>query len=107
VASDQATATQSCDSWACAFTHVYDNGGVGVIAFFGLAFLFYKLIWKVWRAMLASKDAEIERLTKERNFYQDKLFPGRVTSDIEVTVDASREGSRALPGGSKQQKPRG
>lgn len=85
---------------------MYDNGGVGVIAFFGLAFLFYKLIWKVWQATIASKDAEIDRLTKERNYYQEKLFPERVSSDIEVKVGAPRDGTRALPGVSKQ-KPRG
>jgi hypothetical protein len=71
-----------CNSYPCAFVHVYDNGGVGVLAFFGLCFLFYKLIWKVWRSMIKSKDQEIERLTKERNFYQDKLFPERLTTDI-------------------------
>ena len=81
MAGEQFTGAHLCDTWACAFVHVYDNGGVGVIAFFGLAFLFYRLIWKVWRAMLASKDEEIERLTRERNYYQDLLFPGRQTSN--------------------------
>ena len=84
MASGEAATQQVCDTWACAFTHVYDNGGIAVLAFFGLAWLFYKLIWKVWRAMLASKDAEIDRLTKERNFYQEKLFSGRLTSNTEL-----------------------
>jgi hypothetical protein len=82
----ETTTQQSCDSWACAFTHVYDHGGMPVLALFSVFFLFYKLIWKVWLAMITSKDAEIDRLTKERNFYQEKLFPDRSTSDIQLPV---------------------
>ncbi len=55
--------------------------------------------------MIASKDAEIQRLTEERNFYQRKLFPDRKTSDMHV--DAVRDEKRALAGGGSKQKPRG
>lgn len=81
MASEGTVVVETCDTWACAFTHVYDEGGVLVLVLFGLCFLFYRLIWRVWRTMIRSKDEEIERLTDERNFYQRRLFPDRVSSD--------------------------
>jgi hypothetical protein len=61
--------------------HLFDKGGIGVIASLLIAYAFYKLVWKVWSAAIKCKDSEIERLINERNYYQSKLFPDRLTSD--------------------------
>lgn len=82
VAGETSTAADACNSFWCALVYFYEHGGIGLLAFFALSFLFYKLIWKVWKAMLKSKDDEIERLTNERRFYQSKLFPELLTSDL-------------------------
>lgn len=78
---EQEAAAGMCSNFWCSLVYLYEHGGIGVLSFFGLAFLFYKLIWKVWKAMIKSKDDEIERLIGERNFYQQMLFPDRLTSD--------------------------
>lgn len=71
-----------CDNFWCAFNHVYDKGGPLVILFLFVAFVFYKLVWKVWSSAMESKDKEIERLIEERNFYQQKVFPDRLTTNV-------------------------
>jgi hypothetical protein len=91
----------ACNSVWCSVNHIYDQGGVGVLAFIFLCFLFYKLIWKVWRSMITSKDQEIERLTDERNFYQSVLFPERQTSDcppgkVDTADNARLKGPRSI-----------
>lgn len=79
--SNEAQAGADCASNAWDFLgHLYEKGGVGVIAFLLVAYAFYKLVWKVWTAAMRSKDREIARLVGERNYYQSKLFPDRLTS---------------------------
>lgn len=63
--------------------HLYDKGGIGVLSFLFIAFVFYKLVWKVWSAAMTSKDREIERLISERNYLQSRVFPDRETTDSE------------------------
>ncbi len=66
--------------------HIYDKGGLGVLAavvcLLFLAFIFYKLVWRVWSAALESKDKEIERLIDERNYLQGKMFPDRESTNL-------------------------
>ena len=61
--------------------HLYEKGGVGIIAFLVIAYAFHKLVWKVWAAAMWSKNCEIERLIHERNYYLSKFFPDMPTSD--------------------------
>jgi len=71
-----------CDNAYCFIEHLYDKGGIGVLSFLFIAFVFYKLVWKVWSAAMRSKDAEIERLINERNYLQSKVFPDRESSEV-------------------------
>ena len=54
----------------------------GVLVFFlvVISFLFWRLIWKVWHSAMLAKDAEIERLVKERDKYQTLVFQRLLTS---------------------------
>ena len=70
-----------CDGFWCVLVELYDRGGVGVLAFLILAFVFYRMVWKVWTTAMESKDREIERLIDERNFYQKQILPSRLTSN--------------------------
>jgi hypothetical protein len=70
----------TCDNAWCLLGHIYDKGGVGVISFLLTAFVFYRLVWKVWKAAMKAKDDEIERILDERNYFQSKRFPERRTS---------------------------
>ena len=81
-----ATPVGDCTGDSCAnfwgfLIHIYDKGGITVVALLLLAYVFYKLVWKVWSAAMASKDNEIERLIKERDYYQERLIPDRLTSE--------------------------
>lgn len=81
LADSQGGAENYCTSLWCVVDHVYDKGGIGVLSFLLLSYAFYRLVWKVWRFAIRSKDAEIERLIKERNYLQSKLFSDRQSSD--------------------------
>jgi hypothetical protein len=74
------TTERTCDTAWCLIAHVYDNGGIGVICFLLTAIVFYRLVWKVWKAAMKAKDDEIERILSERNYFQSKRFPERRTS---------------------------
>ena len=76
----------SCNSFWCFLTHVYDKGGPLVILFLFVAYVFYKLVWKVWSTAMESKDKEIERLIEERNFYQQRVFPDRLSTNLNVPM---------------------
>jgi hypothetical protein len=43
--------------------------------------VFHRLVWRVWKAAMKSKDDEIQRLIEERNYLQSKIFPDRGSSD--------------------------
>jgi hypothetical protein len=73
----------ACTSVWCFLSHLYDAGGVEILCLLFIALVFYKLVWKVWKKAMESKDAEIERLISERNFLQAQLFPDRESSDDE------------------------
>lgn len=60
--------------------HLYGKGGIGVLCFIFTALIFYKLVWKVWKAAMRGKDVEIERLVGEKNYLQARLFRDRGTS---------------------------
>lgn len=75
------TTETSCDNVWCFVSAIYNSGGIGVLCFLFIAYIFYSLVWKVWSAAMASKNDEIERLIEERNFLQSQLFPRRLTSD--------------------------
>jgi hypothetical protein len=77
----------TCDNFWCFLTHVYDKDGALIILFLFIAYVFYKLVWKVWTSAMKSKDDEIKRLVEERNFYQEKVFPNRLSSDSAQTQD--------------------
>ena len=70
-----------CENFWCVLVTVYREGGVGLLCFLFIAYIFYSLVWKVWSAAMKSKNDEIERLIEERNFLQDQLFPRRLTSN--------------------------
>jgi hypothetical protein len=70
-----------CNNAWCFLEHLYDKGGVTVVGLFFVAFVFYKLVWKVWSSAMKAKDDEIERLIAERDFYQEQSFPKRISSD--------------------------
>ena len=38
-----------CDNAWCLLGHVYDKGGVGVLCFMFVAYIFYRMVWKVWQ----------------------------------------------------------
>jgi hypothetical protein len=76
----------ACDSVWCFLNHIYDKGGPLVILFLFVAYVFYRLVWKVWSTAMESKDKEIERLIEERNFYQEKVFPGRLSTNLSVSM---------------------
>ena len=42
----------SCSSLWCFAEHVYDKGGIGVLSFLLLGYVFYRLVWKVWRVAM-------------------------------------------------------
>ena len=70
-----------CTNFWCFAQNIYDKGGIGVLSFLILGYVFYRLVWKVWKAAMKSKDDEIERLIEERNYLQSKVFPDRGSSD--------------------------
>jgi hypothetical protein len=65
--------------WAIA-EHIYDKGGLAAVGCILIGYMFYQLIWKVWKAAMRSKDDELERLIQERNFLQAVAFPNRESS---------------------------
>jgi hypothetical protein len=67
--------------------YVYENDGIWVLLFLGLAYVFYRLIWKVWSAAMTRMQDEIERISNERDFYQRKVFPDLLTSDPKRLLD--------------------
>ena len=70
-----------CSNVWCFLAAIYKEGGIGVLCFLFIAFVCYRLVWKVWSAAMKSKNDEIERLIEERNFLQDKVFPRRLSSN--------------------------
>lgn len=70
-----------CDNAFCMVVELYDRGGAILLCLLFIAFVFYKLVWKVWSGAMASKDSEIERLINERNFYQKRFLPERLSSN--------------------------
>lgn len=71
----------SCASLWCFANHVYDKGGVGGLSLLLMGYAFYQLVWKVWQVAMKSKNAEIERLIRERNYLQSKVFADKQSSD--------------------------
>ena len=71
----------ACNTAWCVVQHLYDLGGVGVFSFIFIVYAFYKLVWKVWSASMRCRDEEIQRLIKERNFFQARLFSERKSPD--------------------------
>jgi hypothetical protein len=71
----------ACTNFWCFAENIYDKGGIGVLSFLILGYVFYQLVWRVWKAAMKSKDDEIERLIEERNYLQSKVFPDRRSSD--------------------------
>jgi hypothetical protein len=71
----------ACTNLWCFAEHIYDKDGIGVLSFLILGSAFYRLVWKVWKAAMKSKDDEIERLIEERNYLQSKVFLDRESSD--------------------------
>jgi hypothetical protein len=71
----------ACTNFWCFAEHIYEKGGIGVLSFLMLSYMFYRLVWKVWKAAMKSKDDEIERLIEERNYLQSKVFRDRGSSD--------------------------
>ena len=73
-----------CSAWTTGLAtleRLYDKGGATLLVAIFIAFVFYRLVWKVWSEAMRGKDEEIERLIRERDFYQDRLFPDRISSD--------------------------
>lgn len=60
---------------------VLKQHGVVAILLIAVCFLFYKLIWKVWNRAMDGKDAEIERLVKERDKYHELFFARLLSSE--------------------------
>ena len=60
---------------------LYEDGGIWVVCFLALAFMFYRLVWKVWSSAMQRMENEIKRVTAERDFYQSKSFQDLLTSD--------------------------
>jgi hypothetical protein len=71
----------TCTNFWCFTEHIYDKGGIGVLSFLILGYVFHRLVWKVWKAAMKRKDDEIERLIEERNYLQSKVFSDRGSSD--------------------------
>jgi hypothetical protein len=69
----QAQAECTCNNGWCLVGHLYDKRGVGVLCFLFIAYIFYRMVWKVWSAAIKAKDEEIERILSERNDLQSLL----------------------------------
>lgn len=79
-ATERAVAGVCDNAWSFLAT-LYKEGGMGVLCFLFVAYMFCALVWRVWSAAMKSKDDEIERLIEERNFLQDQVLPGRLSSN--------------------------
>lgn len=62
-----------------------------ILIILGMALLLWKLVWRVWRATLTSKNDEIDRLVDERNKYQDMVFEGLKTSRFDPRLENPRD----------------
>ena len=74
---------------------VLKDHGAAAIGFVILSLLFYKLTWKVWDGAMKAKDAEIERLVKERDKYQAIVFERMLSTKMptsEVETQKKSEG---------------
>jgi len=49
------------DVW-CLIQHLYDKAGSSFFVFLFMALAFYRLVWRVWRVALESREAELSRL---------------------------------------------
>lgn len=80
------------------FSQVESKHGLAILILIliilGMAFLLWKLVWRVWRATLKSKNDEIERLVAERNKYQDMVFDGLKSSRPYPPPDQSQDNGK-------------
>jgi len=60
-------------------------------------FLFWRLVWKVWSETLRAKDAEIARLSKDRDSYQTWVFEQLKAPETLNARDEKRPGSNENP----------
>ena len=77
---DIQSAGSACVGFWSFVEQVYDKGGLPAFGCILMGYIFYQLIWKVWRAAMKSKDDELERLIEQRNFLQSIAFPSRESS---------------------------
>lgn len=76
-----------CESWACLFHVIYENHGLIAIGFLFLAYVFYRLVWRVWNKAMNDKEKEIQRIAGERDFYAKKVVPDLISSDPNAYTD--------------------
>lgn len=86
---------------------IRSNGGLLVLVLIAITWLlwhlFYRLLWKVWRAAMRAKDQEIERLIKELDKYQSIVFERLLGPDDLVVLTQKRWPESEGGGGNSSQ----
>lgn len=60
--------------------NILDKHGVVALVLCFVCLLFWRMVWKVWDRAMNEKNAEIERLVKERDKYQSLVFERMLSS---------------------------